>query len=163
MFSRPAVADPTTHVDVDPPEASVDTRGYQLIPLSVLELDLPAPESWSAYLADRGISITIDDIGRAAITRDDARRLFDEGREAEARGREMAAEFERQAIEQDRQWRASLPSGLPWYEIPPDVLPVVAMTQADRDAQPRRLTPLQESLAGESMTYHRLDSTPDDE
>ena len=32
----------------------------------------------------------------------------------------------------------------------------VAMTQADRDAQPKRLSPLQEALSGESMVYHRL-------
>jgi hypothetical protein len=155
MFSRPAAAaDPPTDVDVgDPPE---------LIPLSVLALDLAEPaEGWSAFLADRGISITIDDIGRASISRSDARRLFDERREAEARGREMAAERERQMIEQDRLWRSQLPHGLPWYEIPDGVLPVVAMTQADRDAQPRRRSMLEESLSGSSLTFHPI--VPDDD
>jgi hypothetical protein len=42
-----------------------DPPGDHRIPLSHLELDLPAPAGgWAAYLADRGISITIDDIGR---------------------------------------------------------------------------------------------------
>ena len=80
--------------------------------MSVLELELPAPgQGWAAHLADRGISITIDDIGRAAVSRSDARRLFDEKREREAQVREHAAVVERQAIEADRQWRAALAGG----------------------------------------------------
>ena len=91
----------------------------QLVPLSVLELDLPAPgEGWAAYLADRDISITIDDIGRASVARSDARRLFDEKRESEARAREHAAVVERQAIEADQRLRASLGVGLPAAAIP---------------------------------------------
>jgi hypothetical protein len=137
MVSRPAAAADSTGTNVpveivDPPE--------QLLPLSVLELDLTAPvEGWTAYLNSRSIPVVEDDLGRLAVARDAARRLF------------------------HRQWRAQLPSGVPWYEIPPDVLPVVAMTQADRDAQPKPLSPLQEALSGESMVYHRLGSTPDEE
>jgi hypothetical protein len=150
MFRTMPATDPPTHDDdVVPSE--------ELVPLSHLELDLPAPGSgWATYLADRSVQIVLDDLGRAAITRDDARRLFDERHLAEARSREMAAELERQMIEQDRQWRSQLPHGLPWYEVPDGVLPVVAMTQADRDAQPRRLTPLQAQLAGESDTFHPI-------
>jgi hypothetical protein len=63
MFRSPVVTDPPTAksalaVNADAPE--------QLVPLSVVALDLPAPADWSAFLADRGIKITIDDIGRAA-------------------------------------------------------------------------------------------------
>jgi len=76
----------------------------------------------------------IDDIGRSAIARADARQLFDEHRENEARKAQMREAAERQAIERDQQWRAQLSGGVPWYEIPPGVLPVVAMTQADRGA-----------------------------
>ncbi len=149
MFRSLPVTDPPPHVNVVPSE--------QLVPLSVLALDLPAPaEGWTGYLNSRGVAIVTDDLGRVAITRDDARRLFVEKREAEARGREMAAEVERQAIEQDRQWRANLPSGMPWYEIPDGVLPVVAMTQAAHDARPRRATPLEEAFSGEGMTFHSL-------
>jgi hypothetical protein len=150
MFSRsPAAADPPTHVDV--------VSSEELIPLSVLALDLPAPgEGWAAHLAHRGVEIVLDDIGRAAVARGDARRLFTEQREAEAANRERAAAMERAAVEQDRQWRAQLPGGVPWYQIPDGVLPVVAMTQADRDAQPRRRSLLEESLSGSAMTFHPI-------
>ena len=64
MFRSPVVADPPTDVVVPSEE---------LVPLVVLELSLDAPgEGWATYLADRGISITIDDIGRAAVARSDA-------------------------------------------------------------------------------------------
>lgn len=118
-----------------------------LIPISHLELDLSPPvEGWAVYLADRRIEIVLDDIGRLSISRGNARRLFDERREAEARKAEMRAESEKRAVEADRQWRSQLPRGVPWYEVPDGVLPVVAMTAADRAAQPRRLSPLQEAL-----------------
>jgi hypothetical protein len=79
------------------------------VPLSVLELDLPAPaEGWHVYLAGRGVEVTLDDIGRAAISRADARQVFDERREAEARRREKAAELERQAVVRDQQRRAQI-------------------------------------------------------
>lgn len=137
----------------------------QLVALSVIALDLPEPSGvgWAAYLADRGIAIVLDDLGRSAITKAAARQLFTERRENEVRAREVAARQERQAIESDRQFRAQLPHGVPWYEIPDGVLPVVAMTQADRDSQPKRLSPLQEALSGEPMTYHSLHPAPDDE
>jgi hypothetical protein len=64
----------------------------QLIPLSVLQLDLDSPTTgWPAYLAARGVSILEDDIGRSAIARADARQLFVERRESEVRRREVAA------------------------------------------------------------------------
>jgi hypothetical protein len=36
------------------------------------------------------------------------------------------------------------------------------MTAADRAAQPKRLSPLQDALSGESMTFHRLPSTDEE-
>jgi hypothetical protein len=83
----------------------------ETIPLSHLELDLPAPAGvgWSAYLADRGIAVVLDDVGRLAIARADAKRLFSERAEGAARAREVAERHERQAVEADRQWRAALP------------------------------------------------------
>jgi hypothetical protein len=109
------------------------------IPLSILELDLPAPTiGWTAGLAERGISVVLDDLGRLAVSRGDARRLFEEKRAAEQKAREMAEANERQAIEADRRWRDALPKGKAWYDIPGDVLPVVAMTEAAKAEQPRR-------------------------
>ena len=146
----------TTAAAVEP-AADSNLSHPELIPVSHLALDLSVPaEGWHAYLSSRSIEIFIDDLGRSAIARVDARRLFDEHRENEARKAEMRAVAEREAIESDRQWRASLPHGLPWYDVSDGVLPVVAMTQAARDAQPKRLSPLQEALSGQSLTYHPL-------
>jgi hypothetical protein len=77
MFRTVPVAEPAPDVKVP----------ADLISLSVLALDLPEPSGvgWAAYLADRGIAIVLDEIGRAAITKADARSLFDERRENEAR------------------------------------------------------------------------------
>jgi hypothetical protein len=107
MFHSKPVADPPTdHVDVEPLA--------ELIALSHLQLDLPAPgEGWPVHLARRGVEITLDDLGRASIARADARRLFSERREAEARSREKAAERERQAVEADQRFRAQLGVGVP--------------------------------------------------
>ncbi|HLM23225.1 MAG TPA: hypothetical protein VK390_17100, partial [Propionibacteriaceae bacterium] len=128
-----------------------------LVPLVVLELSLAAPvEGWAIYLADRGISITINDIGRASVSRSDARQLLTEQREAEVRRREKAAELERQAVERDRAWRAQLGGGIPAYAIPDGVAPAAAMLQAAVDARPRRTSVLQEALAGEALTFHPI-------
>ena len=151
------------HTESNTPRAVAQVDPADLIPLSVLQLDLPAPGGgWNAYLSNRHIEIVTDDLGRASILRVDARMLFDEKRANEVRQAERRAEAEKGAIESDRQWRASLPHGLPWYDVPDGVLPVVAMTQAARDAQPKRLSPLQEALSGESLTYHRLPSTDEE-
>jgi hypothetical protein len=152
MFRTP-VAEPASDVIVP----------ADLIPLSVLQLDLSEPPiGWIAFLADRHIGVVADDLGRSAISRADARQLFTEARADQVRKAEMHAESEKRAVEADRQWRAQLPRGVPWYEVPDGVLPVVAMTAADRAAQPKRLSPLQEALSGESMTFHRF-STAEDE
>ena len=130
----------------------------ELVPLSVLELDLPAPvEGWAAYLADRDIRIVLDDIGRAAVARSDARQLFDENREREVQAREHAAEVERQAIEADRQWRAQLNPGVSWYQISDGVAPAAAMLQAAHDAQPRQHSLFEEALSNsETLTFHTM-------
>jgi hypothetical protein len=129
----------------------------ELIPLSVLELDLPAPAAgWLIELDRRGIEVVTDDLGRASITRADARQLFDEHREAEARAREVAARQERQAIEADRQWREQLPSGTPWWQLPVGVSAAEVWAKAEKDAKPKRRTPLEDALAGGGMVYRPL-------
>jgi hypothetical protein len=137
----------TTAADAAPvAEPTHDVVAADLVPLSVLELDLAAPSvgGWTAYLAGRGIAVVLDDIGRSAVTRADARRLITERRESAARQHEAA---ERQAIELDQRWRAQLPGGVPASLIPEGVRPAAAMLQAAHDARPRRLTPLQEALS----------------
>ena len=61
----------------------------ELIPISHLSLDLSEPiVGWAASLSERGIELLEDDIGRKAISREDARTLMAEAREREARERE---------------------------------------------------------------------------
>ena len=131
----------------------------QPIPLSELERDLDAPGGgWPAYLAGRGVRILEDDIGRPAISRSDARQLFVERRESEARARELR---ERQEAEAEARRVASIPAGIPWWKIPEGVSPAQAMGAADPMTGPRRRTPLEDALAGDGMTFHPIRSEPD--
>ena len=128
-----------------------------LIPLSYLELDLPAPvKGWAVFLAGRGVEVTLDDIGRMSVSRGDARQLLTEQREVGVRRRAKAAELERQAVERDRAWRAQIGGGIPAYAIPDGVAPAAAMLHAAVDARPRRTSVLQEALAGEALTFHPI-------
>ena len=163
MFRSPVAADPPFSTNVEPAEQG-GNHGCHLIPLSVLELDLAAPPlGWNVYLAGRGIAVVDDDISRPAVARADARMLIAEQREAEARGREKAAELERQAIEADQLRRAQIWKGLPSDQLPVGAHPAAAMLAAAQDARPRRTSVLQEALAGESLTFHSFGSTPDEE
>jgi hypothetical protein len=110
------------------------------IPLSHLQLDMEAaPASgWTAWLAERGISIVFDDLGRRCIARSDAKQLLDAQRQNEIRKQDHAVRLEAEAIEADRAWRATLPRGVHWTEIPAGVLPAQAMNQAGLDERPRR-------------------------
>jgi hypothetical protein len=126
MFRSTPAAEPAPDVMV-PPE--------QLVPLSALALDLPVPaESWPVYLHERNIPIVVDDIGRDAISRAAARQLFTEHCENQVRARELVERQERQAIEQDRQWRATLYRGVPWWMTPDGISPAQVWAAADRDA-----------------------------
>jgi hypothetical protein len=132
-----------------------------LVPLSHLSLDLPAPaEGWPAYLSSRDIAVVTDDLGRQAVSRGDARRLFAEQREGEARKREAMARIEQQAEAKDREFRSSLWQGLPSEYLPPGASPAAVMLQAAKDARPRRTTPLQHALqnSGE-LIYHPIAQT----
>jgi hypothetical protein len=138
----------------------------ELIPLVVLELSLAAPVEWAAFLADRGMSIIIDDIGRPSVSRSDARLLLTEQREAEVRRREKAAELERQAVEQDRLRRASLPTGIPAGMVPDGLAPAEAMMLAGESSAPRAKSVREQLLerelgSGESMVFHSF--RPDEE
>ncbi len=80
------------------------------VPLSVLELDVAAPSvGWDAFLAERAIPLLVDDLGRDAVSRDNARLLLAEHRvqqaAAEARRRAVREEQERKAVEADRAFR----------------------------------------------------------
>ena len=112
----------------------------ELIPVSHLALDLSEPSTggWHVYLAARGIRVRPDDLGRPAIPREAARRLFVERAESEARGRELAARND-QMIELKRQ---TIPTGVPaalvGYAENPGRAIVLAGLQAEKDSRPRR-------------------------
>ena len=133
-----------------------------VVTLSHLSLDLSEPPlGWVAYLAGRGVAVVEDDLGRPSIPRAAARMLFDEHRADEVRKAEHRQRQEREAVEADREWRSQLPHGVPWYEIPDGVLPAVAMTAADKAAQPRRTPSHAEWLFGEvdGVVFHSLQGT----
>jgi hypothetical protein len=144
------VAEPV-HDDVMPPATEV-------IPLSVLQLDLGEPSTgWASHLADRDIEIVLDDLGRASVARSDARQLFDERREAEAHAREVAARQEREAVERDRAFRAALPTGLHWTDIPVGATAADLWAANEKDARPKRRTVLQDALeAGGGLVFHPI-------
>jgi hypothetical protein len=104
MFNKAAATEVPTMVGILP---------EPLIPLSVLSLDLDEPPiGWVTYLGNIGVEILTDGLGRSAIAHNDARRLFDEHREAEARKAELRAAAEKRSIEQDQAFRASLGHGV---------------------------------------------------
>src|SRR5215207_7540038 len=98
-----------------------------VVPLSLLSLEMDAPEGWPAYLAARGVAVLVDDVGRDAVSRSDARVLLAEYRETVAAEREAVARkreaLEREAEERDRAWRAELWGGLPAERLPIGVAP----------------------------------------
>jgi hypothetical protein len=127
-----------------------------VIPLSHLELDLPTPvEGWSVFLAARGIEVTLDDIGRMAVARVDARRLLTVKRDREAEQARRRKLAEAKAVADDQIRRSQIWGGIPADHMPPGVTPAAVMLQNDRDAQPKRTTPLEHALSNSgSMEYH---------
>jgi len=160
MFRNAPVAEP---VEIEQGDSGRN-HDADLVPLSHLELDLPAPPiGWAAGLAEKAIDIVTDDLGRLAVSRADARRLFEEKREAEQHAAEVAARHERQAIERDQAFRAALPRGPAWYDIPAGVLPAAALLQQAKDAEPRRTPSKLDWMFGEvdTMVYHELPAAED--
>jgi hypothetical protein len=157
MFSKSAAA-----VELAP-TASHDAVA---VPLSHLELDLPTPvEGWVGFLAARDIEVTLDDIGRLAVTRADAKRLLTEKREAEGRAREMAAARDRVAIEQDQRWRASLPHGVSASAIPAGSTFAEAALSVELDSVAYQPSTLAEDFFSrdEAIVYHAFPAQPDEE
>jgi hypothetical protein len=129
-----------------------------LISLVELELSLDAPvEGWTVFLAARGIEVTLDDIGRMAVARVDARQLLTEKREREAEHARRRKLADAEAVAADQIRRAAIWQGIPADDLPPGVAPASVMLQASKDARPKRTSVVQEALAGsETLTYHPL-------
>jgi hypothetical protein len=129
----------------------------ELIPLSHFELDHPRPaEGWENHLGRRAIAFVPDDLGRDCIRRRDARRLLDEQRAHQLQVAARARVAEQEAVEADAAWRASLPRGLQLSAIPEGATYGDVIRQAELDARPRRRSMLEESLSGETLTFHSM-------
>jgi hypothetical protein len=153
--NTPAAAEPATNLlQGDPGPDHAD-----LVPVSHLSLDLPDQSDWHAYLAGRNIEIVEDAIGRASIASGAARMLIAEECQRGQLRREKAAEAERLAVEADERFRAGLPKGLPWYELPDGVSFVEAAAAAEAAGHPRRTPTRGEWLFGETdtMVFHSLE------
>jgi hypothetical protein len=149
MFSRTA---PDTEADPVVPQ--------KLIPLSVLRLELPDLDT--ASLAGRDdVAIVLDDVGRAAIARSDAKMLIDEQRAREERQRELLAAADLAAEQYDRAWRASLGVGVPASMIPPGSTYLAAVLDAELNSaadgyRPRRSTVAEDLLSNDgAITFTR--------
>jgi hypothetical protein len=128
------------------------------VPLSELERDLPEPAAgWVAELGRRGIEIVRDDLGRPAVDRAAARAIFAEHLEQEEAAARRRVEIERRAIEADRVFRASLPSGIPAGQVPAGVSGAQLLMLSDPERQgARRQSVLEHSLANPdgALIYH---------
>jgi hypothetical protein len=118
------------------PDVKVPAELISLVELE-LSLDMPAG-GWSLYFAGRGIEVLTDDLGRPAITRSDARLLFDEHSANELRKAEFRAASEKAAEEADRQFRASLRRGVPASALPAGLTYGQAVAEAELNAHPYR-------------------------
>lgn len=132
----------------------------RLIPISVVALDLPAPATgWPAWLADRHITVIRDDVGMKCISRGDARQLFADHLEDEARANRLRAEVERQAIEQDQQFRAQIAAGIPVDAVPVGMTAAELMMASDPMGEgSRRESVLEHALAHQdgAIVYHPI-------
>jgi len=124
------------------------------IPLSVLSLDLDEPgNGWAAGLADLGIRVHVDDIGRLAIARSDARKLFEKKREGEQRAREMT---ERNDARLEGERLARLPRGIPAGAIPAGMSPTEYLLMAGGEYNPRRRSMIEDALSGTDMVIRDI-------
>ena len=125
------------------------------VPLSVLALDIGLPaEGWPGFLGRRGIRIVPDAIGRDSVASHDARRLLEERRADEIRKVRLRAAQEAEAVAADEARRATIWKGMPAEQIPDGVTAVQLWQQEEHKRRPRRTSPLEEALAGETLTFH---------
>ena len=137
-----------------------------LLPLSLLSLEMDAPSDWRPYLEARGVAVVPDDVGRDSVSRSDARTLLAESRARLAAEREAAARRyelrEHEAEIQDRERRAQIWQGVAASSFPAGVSAASVMVAALRDSRPRRESVLQEALSGDSLTFHPIQPVSDE-
>jgi hypothetical protein len=128
-----------------------------LIPLSILRLDLDPGEPWPLFLGRRGIAFRPDRIGRDAVTAGDAQRLIAEKREQELKKQRHLKVAEEEAVAADQLRRAQIWKGVAADRMPDGVAPAAVMLQNDKDSRPKRRTPLEDALSNDgALTFHSL-------
>jgi hypothetical protein len=128
-----------------------------LIPLSVLRLDLDPGEPWPLFLGRRGIAFVPDRIGRDAVTAGDAQRLIAERRAHDLRVQAVLRAREAELVEADELRRARIFRGVPVDAIPAGMTPPEAMMAGDPDLQPRRQSAVAAFLDGaDEMVFHPI-------
>jgi hypothetical protein len=136
----------------------------QVVPLSELARDLPEPAAgWPVELGRRGVVVAADDLGRPAISRDEARVLYAEHREQEEEAARRREEIERRAVEADQRFRAALPRGIPAGQVPEGMTAGLLMMAADPMVAARRTSVVEDALAHAGTIYHPLQPEPVDQ
>lgn len=140
------------------PRAVAQVDPSELIPLSVLALDLPVPaEGWANFLGRRGITLRPDHIGRDAISSHDAQVLLHEQRANELRAAKLRQLAEAEAVEADQLRRSQIWQGVSADDLPIGVAPAAAMLAAGKAARPRRQSVLQHALGNTGeLVFHPL-------
>jgi hypothetical protein len=147
----------------EPAPVVMDSPPSDLIPLSVIKLDLPEPgEGWGAFLAARDVDVKTDDIGRPSVTRATARMLIAEHASNEAKKALLRQDAERRAVEEDRERGRQLYRGIPVTEGLTGTEALLAAAAADNPH--RRISPVEEALGGtrDLVTIRRHPSASDD-
>jgi hypothetical protein len=119
----------------------------QPVLLAELARDLGEPaDGWVVELSRRRVAVFEDDLGRRAVSRSDARALFAEHREAEARNARRREEIERRVVAADEARRAALPKGIPVSAIPTGMSAAELMMANDPFPAERRQSVLEHAL-----------------
>lgn len=146
------------HPDTEPTSGKLpEVRSDELIPLSVLRLDLPHVDA--TFLAGRGTEIVLDSLGREAVSHSDAKRLFTERAEHEARKAEML----RAAEEYDREWRRMIGAGIPASSLPLGMTYAEAAKSLELDGlgyAPRASVVADVFEAPDSLVFHPITGEP---
>jgi hypothetical protein len=131
----------------------------QVVLLAELDRDLgEKPLGWAVELAERGIEVIEDDLGRAAVDREAARLLFSEHRAQQEVAARRRKEIEQRAVEAYQRLRASLPAGVSAGAVPPGMSALQLVMANDPMLQVvRRESPIEHALARrDGAAYHPI-------
>jgi hypothetical protein len=82
--------------------------------------------------------------------------LLDEQRANELRAAKLRQLAEAEAVERDQQFRAQLPKGLSWLDVPDGSTAADVWRAAELSKLPRRRSMLEEALEADTLTFHPI-------